>query len=106
DGTTNPPVLYPNGTSITVVTITTTTLPDATIGSPYSAQLSAIGGVPPYTWSLSPASPALPAGLALSTNGVVSGTPTGPAAFYDFSARVTDSVGQFVDGGVGMNVNP
>lgn len=106
DGTTNPPILYPNGTSITVITITTTSLPDATIGSPYSAQLSAVGGAPPYTWSLSPASPALPAGLTLSTNGVVSGTPTGPAALYDFSARATDSVGQFVDAGIIINVNP
>lgn len=106
DGTTNPPILYPNGTSITVITITTTTLTNATIGSPYSAQLSAIGGAPPYTWSLSPASPALPAGLTLSSNGIVSGTATGPAALYDFSARATDSVGQFVDAGIFINVSP
>jgi hypothetical protein len=106
DGTTNAPILYPNGTTMTLVTITTTSLPDATVGSPYSAPLSATGGVPPYTWSISPTSPALPAGLTLSTNGIISGTPTGPAATYDFSVRATDSVGQFVDGGLQINVNP
>lgn len=33
------------------VTITTTALPEAVLGSPYSATLSATGGTTPYTWS-------------------------------------------------------
>ena len=33
-------------------TITTTSLPAAVLGSAYSATLHAIGGTPPYTWSL------------------------------------------------------
>jgi hypothetical protein len=53
--------------------ITTTQLPDATSNSAYSAQLAATGGSAPYVWS---ASGSLPAGLTMSSTGVVSGTPT------------------------------
>src|SRR5262249_17448865 len=35
------------------LTITTTSLPQAAIGRPYSATLQASGGTQPYTWSLS-----------------------------------------------------
>ena len=77
--------------SITVVpalTITTSSLPGGTVGSPYSQTLSATGGVPSYTWSL--ASGSLPPGLSLSASGgVVSGTPT-TSGTYSFTARVTD----------------
>jgi hypothetical protein len=41
--------------SLTVIpqlTVATTGLPAASVGSPYTAQLSASGGVAPYTWSL------------------------------------------------------
>jgi hypothetical protein len=50
------------------------TLTTAVINVPYSATLKAAGGVPPYTWSV--ASGTLPAGLSLSSGGVLSGTPT------------------------------
>lgn len=52
--------------TITVVqapVITTTTLPDAFYGTPYSTTLSATGGVQPYSWSLTAG--ALPTGLSL-----------------------------------------
>ena len=67
----------PVSTSINVSTfapgITTTSLPDSTINIPYSQALSAAGGnPPPYTWSLNGT---LPAGLTLSSSGVISGTP-------------------------------
>jgi hypothetical protein len=101
DGTTNAPVVYPNGTSleerenlITGPMSNTPTLPDANIGVPYSAQLSAVGGHgAPYTWSLAPGSPGLPDGLNLDANGKITGTPTGPASIYDFTLRLTDSAG-------------
>ena len=48
-------------------------LPSAAVGTPYSYTLAATGGTPPYMWSLS--TPA-PAGLSLSSGGVLSGTPT------------------------------
>ena len=43
------------------LTIATTSLPDGTVGQPYSETLTATGGTPPYTWSLDTGS--LPAGL-------------------------------------------
>ncbi|HUR08669.1 MAG TPA: putative Ig domain-containing protein, partial [Nonomuraea sp.] len=68
--------------------VTTGSLPDGYTGSSYSVNLAAVGGRTPYTWSL--ASGTLPAGLALSSAGVISGTPT-VAATRTFDVRVTDS---------------
>ncbi len=68
-----------------------TTLPLATVGQPYSATLTASGGEPSYTWSLTAG--ALPAGLSLDpSTGVVSGTPAS-AGRADFTVGVTDSIG-------------
>jgi hypothetical protein len=50
--------------------------------------LTATGGVPPYTWSVT--SGALPSGLSLSTGGVISGIPIAVGTF-SFSAQVEDS---------------
>ncbi len=71
-------------------TITTRSLPDGTVGESYSATLEAEGGDTPYTWSL--ASGTLPAGLSLSTAGVISGTPT-TAQSRTFTVRVTGANG-------------
>ena len=85
----------PQAITITVsapppLSITTTSLPGATIGTPYSATLSATGGIPSYTWSVTAGS--LPAGLTLSSAGVISGTPTGTSASTaSFTVTVTDS---------------
>ena len=55
--------------------MTTTSLPGGIAASPYpSTTLQASGGVRPYTWALASGS-TLPAGLSLSTAGVLSGTP-------------------------------
>jgi hypothetical protein len=68
---------------------TGTPLPDATGGVPYSVQLNAVGGVQPYTWSVTSGS--LPPGLTLNpTTGVISGT-TNATGTYDFTVTVTDS---------------
>ena len=69
--------------------ITTTTLPGAALGVAYSQTLQASGGVPSYTWSVTAGS--LPAGLSLSSAGVISGTPTGPLGTSNFTVQVTDS---------------
>jgi uncharacterized repeat protein (TIGR01451 family) len=53
---------------------TAATLPKGNVGSAYAATLAASGGNPPYTWSI--ASGTLPAGLTLSEDGRISGTPT------------------------------
>lgn len=73
------------------LTVTTTTLPTGYVGSVYTATtLAATGGSGTgYTWTLQTGS-SLPAGLAMSTAGVLAGTPTatGPASF---TVVVTDS---------------
>ena len=72
------------------LTISTSTLPNGTVGTAYSANLAASYGVPPYTWSLANGSGPLPPGLTLAANGVISGTPT-TTATYPFTVQVTDS---------------
>ncbi len=68
--------------------ITTTSVPNGTVGSSYSVTLAAERGVQPYTWSIAGGS--LPAGLSLSAGGAITGTPTTTGAF-NFTAKVTDS---------------
>ena len=72
--------------------ITTQTLPNGQINTPYSAQISATGGAAPYSWSVTPGSlPFLPSGLRLnSSTGVLSGTPTQSGQFT-FTVAVTDA---------------
>jgi Putative Ig domain len=82
--------------------MTTTSLPAAQVGSAYSATLTATGGVPPYTWSL--ASGSLPAGLALSGSGTISGTPSATGT-SSFEVTLTDSAGASVDPPLSITVN-
>ena len=72
------------------LTIATATLPAAVMGTAYpQTQLQATGGVQPYTWSVPPGT--LPAGLTLSSAGVISGTPTGLVTGpIGFTVTVTD----------------
>jgi hypothetical protein len=68
------------------------TLPSATQGSTYLANLTAVGGIPPYTWSLATGS-TLPSGLSLSSTGAITGTVASTVALgsYTFSATATTS---------------
>jgi len=68
--------------------ITTITLPEGTIGSPYSNRVYATNGKLPYIWSAS----GLPDGMSIdSSTGVISGTPISTGT-YSFSAQVTDGM--------------
>jgi hypothetical protein len=63
-------------------------VPNATVSTAYQAVLQVSGGTSPYVWTL--ASGALPPGLVLAPNGVISGTPTQTGSF-SFTAAVSDT---------------
>jgi hypothetical protein len=73
------------------ITITTTSLPNETVGTPYSAAIKASGGCAPYKWAI--ASGKLPAGITATTSRTttslnLTGTPQ-TAATYSFAVKVT-----------------
>src|ERR1035437_5304457 len=71
------------------MTITTQSLHNGVVGIPYvSPTLQQQGGTAPITWS----SPALPAGLSMTTGGVLNGTPTAAGA-ANITINVSDSSG-------------
>jgi hypothetical protein len=71
------------------LSITTTSLPTGNAGTPYSAMLTAIGGLTPYTWSIVTGN--LPSGLILnSSTGAIMGTPT-VVGTSNFTVQVADS---------------
>jgi hypothetical protein len=78
--------------SVSPITITPTTLPNGTVGVPYSQTVTAAGGAPPYkgstTGTLAPGLTAalLPGGASA----IVSGTPT-RAGTFTFSVVATDT---------------
>lgn len=84
---------------VTADMIFTNVLRDASTAAAYSQRLLAWGA---GTWSVAPGS-ALPAGLSLSQDGVLSGTPanTGPASFI---LRFTDASGNYMARSYTMNV--
>ncbi len=74
---------------IAPLTITTTSpLNTGVLGVAYSQTLEASGGTTPYSWSI--ASGSLPSPLALSSAGVITGTPTGVGS-SNVTIRVRDS---------------
>jgi len=68
------------------------TLPSASTGAPYLANLMATGGTAPFTWTLAQGS-SLPPGLALASVGSITGTIASSQAVgtYPFSVQVSDS---------------
>ena len=72
-----------------------------TVGTAASLQLSATGGTTPYTWSAT----GLPAGLSISSSGLISGTPT-TAGSYSVTATVTDAAGKTGSATFSWTINP
>ena len=65
------------------------TLPSGTVSSGYLGAMTATGGTPAYSWSISAGS--LPPGLTLAaTSGAITGTPT-TSGTYNFTATVSDN---------------
>ncbi|HXA68423.1 MAG TPA: putative Ig domain-containing protein [Bryobacteraceae bacterium] len=84
------------------LTITTPSpLASAGVGNYYQATCSATGGSPPYRWSGS----GIPAGLTLSSGGLLSGTPT-TAGNDTVTAQVTDSSGKVAFQALSLSVTP
>ena len=82
--------------------ITTTSLPNGTIGSAYSATLQAAGGAPSYAWTITFGS--LPPGLYLnSANASITGTPT-TAGVCRFTVRCTDANSLFSEKNLSITV--
>ena len=103
DGSTNAPVVYPNGTSLenlasqVLIQVSPASLPNGANGVTYPATtFTATGGSysPPFTWSIA-GSGQLPAGLSLTTGGLLSGTPIQSGTF-DFVVQLTDSLSRSV----------
>ncbi len=70
------------------LTVETTTLPKGYLQRFYRFEMHADGGITPRNWKLT--SGALPAGIRLEPDGVLSGVPTQTGEF-SFSATITDS---------------
>lgn len=79
----------------TPVSITTASLPGATVGTGYNAALAATGGAgAPYTWSL--VSGSLPPGIAIdNANQRLSGVAGGTPQTYNFTLRADSPAGVF-----------
>ncbi len=117
DGSTNPPVVYPNGTSIInlenqvllQVSPAGSALPNGKLGVNYTNAFSGFtvtGGAPPYVWSVAPGSPGLPWGLSLNQfTGKISGVPLAQGT-YDFTIRLTEAGARYVDRPYSLTITP
>ena len=76
------------GAFLSTITVATTSLPNGTNGVAYHQTLVAAGGQTPYIWTN--ISGALPPGLTLTANGLISGTPT-TNGMFNFAVKVTDA---------------
>ncbi|HET9897815.1 MAG TPA: putative Ig domain-containing protein [Streptosporangiaceae bacterium] len=90
-----PPAQFATG-SLTLrvvkpLAVVTSSLPGGTVGAGYRQNLAAVGGTPPYNWSISPGTGTLPAGLQLdAATGAITGTPTS-AGIVNFTIQVSDA---------------
>lgn len=74
---------------IAPLVITTLSLPNGVVGTPYGAGVSATGGEGAHTWSIG----GLPPGLRANSEGEISGTPTAHGT-YTVTAQVSDEGGR------------
>lgn len=84
------------------LSVTTSSLSAGTVGTAYSRTLAATGGTTPYTWTKKTGS--LPAGVTLSTAGIISGTPT-TAATSTFTVQVKDKAAKTATKSLSITIN-
>ena len=91
------PVTSENGTetqpeTVTALSLPATSLDEGKVGEEFQAQITAMGGKPPYAYvAVGP----LPSGLAVSPLGIVTGVPTESGDFV-LTISVSDQAGQQV----------
>ena len=112
DSTTPTPLTASRGFNITTnstaqpLSITTTFLPDGTVGIPYSNSLTATGGTGVYTWSIVSGAGSLPPCLSLA-NFFINGTPVITCkGSFSFTVKVTDSASNTSTQPLSININP
>ena len=90
------------------LSITTTSLPDASIAAAYNQPVETVGGIGALTFSVVlPGTGTLPSTLSLNpTTGMISGTPTAPAGTFPFTVRVADTSGQQDIQALSLRVTP
>lgn len=96
-------VIFLTGSSpLALEILTPAMLPFGAVNAAYSQTLAAVGGTAPYPWSVTAG--ALPAGVSLSSAGVLSGTPTATGTF-NFTAQVTDGASATVSRAFSLKIN-
>ncbi len=88
DGISTASASFTINVSLVTLAFTSNSMPAAGGGKPYSQPLPVVGGTQPYTATVT--SGTLPPGLALGSNGVLSGTPSSAGSFT-FTASISDS---------------
>ncbi|MCB1802604.1 MAG: S8 family serine peptidase [Gammaproteobacteria bacterium] len=89
--------------SVQTLQISTSSLPDAEMNLAYDFYLQVVGGIPPYTWSLSGG--ALPSGITLTADGRLSGVPTESGTFV-VAVSVAESGGDSSVSSFSLHVAP
>jgi len=89
---------------VSTLAITNSALPAADASTPYTASLSAVGGLAPYHWNL--LSGILPSGIQLhSSSGIMSGMTAVPGS-YPVSVQVSDASGHSATAALSLTVSP
>lgn len=81
--------------------IVSRSVPPVWVGQHYEYPMTALGGVPPYAWSVRPA---LPAGLTLTSSGTLAGDTSTTAASFVYTFRVEDAVGDTAEAPLAVRV--
>ena len=100
----NPKVNFTVQACASVQVTTSSQLPGGQVGSSYGVQFQASGCNQPFSWALAPGSQSLPAGMNLSSDGGLSGTP-GVSGTFSFTVRVTSNTGEWADQPFSVTIN-